>query len=147
MVKKITKQRGKRTHGWGSQKKHRGGGSQGGKGRGGVSKHKRLWLWKKGEKLGKKGFKSLQQRGLKKAERSINLRDIDKLAGDMKEINMMDHGYERVIGSGEIKKPLKIKARHFSAKAIDKITKAGGKVITDGEKEEESKGTEEANGA
>ncbi len=139
MVKKISKQRGKRTHGWGSQKKHRGGGSQGGKGRGGVSKHKRLWLLKKGETLGKRGFKSLQQRGLKRTECSINLRDIEKLAGDKKEINLIDHGYDRVLGSGEIKKSLKIRARHFSAKATDKITKAGGKVITDGGKEEAGK--------
>lgn len=138
MVRKMTKQRGYRTHGWGSQKKHRGGGSRGGKGRGGISKHKRLMFRKKDENLGKRGFKSLQQRGLKKIGKAINLRDLEKLAGDKKEINIMDHGYERVLGSGEIKKALKIKARHFSAKAKDKIAKAGGKVITDGG--EEAKG-------
>jgi large subunit ribosomal protein L15 len=136
MVKKITKQRGKRTHGWGSQKKHRGGGSQGGKGRGGISKHKRLMFSKKGIELGKRGFKSLQQRGLRKTDKSINLRDIEKLAGDKKEINLMDHGYERVLGSGEIKKPLSIKAKHFSAKAKDKSAKAGGKIISDSAEEE-----------
>lgn len=131
MGKKITKQRGRRTHGWGSQKKHRGGGSRGGRGRGGVEKHKRLWLLKKGDKLGKRGFKSLQQRGLKKVNRAVNLRDVEKMAEGKKEINLLDHGYERVLGSGEIRKPIKIKARHFSARAREKIKKAGGEVITD----------------
>lgn len=127
--KKIVKQRGYRTHGWGSQKKHRGGGSRGGRGRGGVLDQKKVWLLKRGEKLGKRGFKSLKQRGLKPRERVINLRDVEKLAGNKKEINLLDHGYERVLGSGDIKKPLKIRARHFSAKAKDKIKKAKGEVI------------------
>lgn len=142
-MKKVRKQRGYRTHGWGSQKKHRGGGSRGGRGRGGVEKHKRLWLLKKGEKLGKSGFKSLQQRGLKKSEKSINLRDVVKLAADKKEINLLEHGYERVLGTGDIKKPLKVKARHFSAKAKDKIECAGGKVIVYGAAEDTAKPVKE----
>jgi large subunit ribosomal protein L15 len=133
MIKKVTKQRGNRTHGWGSQKKHRGGGSRGGKGRGGISKHKRLMFRKKDENLGKRGFKSLQQRGIRKSQNAISIRDVEKLAGDKKVINLLDHGYERVLGTGEIKKALEVKAKHFSAKAKDKITNAGGKVIVDGE--------------
>lgn len=149
MARKVTKQRGKRTHGWGSQKKHRGGGSRGGKGRGGISKHKRLMLRKKGEELGKRGFKSLQQRGIRKSQKAISLRDVEKLAGGKKAVNLLDHGYERVLGTGEIKNPLEVKAKHFSAKARDKITNAGGKVIVDdkregSEKAEKSKGTESA---
>ncbi|MBI5072716.1 50S ribosomal protein L15, partial [Candidatus Woesearchaeota archaeon] len=38
--KKITRQRGKRWHGYGSKKKHRGKGSHGGKGFAGFHKHK-----------------------------------------------------------------------------------------------------------
>lgn len=129
MVKKITKQRGNRTHGWGSQKKHRGGGSRGGRGRGGVMDHKKGWLWKKGEKLGKRGFKSLEQRGLRDSGCEINLRDIEKMAGDKKEINLLDHGYERVLGTGEIKRPLRITARHFSARAEEKIKKVKGEAV------------------
>lgn len=144
MMKKIRKQRGNRTHGWGSQKKHRGGGSRGGKGRGGVEKHKRLWLLKQGEKLGKRGFKSLRQRGLKKHDRSINLRDIEKLAVGSKEINLIEHGYERVLGTGEMKKPLSIRAGHFSAKAKDKIEAAGGAVITEGRASAAKEGSGEA---
>jgi len=127
--KKIIKQRGHKTHGWGSKKKHRGGGSRGGRGRAGVLDQKKLWLWKRGGKLGKRGFKSLEQRGLKPAQRAINLRDVEKLAAGKKDINLLDHGYGRVLGSGEIKKPLKIKAKHFSEKAKDKIKKAKGEAI------------------
>jgi large subunit ribosomal protein L15 len=127
--KKIVKQRGHRTHGWGSQKKHRGGGSRGGRGRGGVEKHKKAWLLKKGEKLGKRGFKSLRQRGLKPSGKAINLRGVERLAEGKNEINLLDHGYERVLGSGEIKKPLKIKAKHFSARAKDRIKKVKGEAI------------------
>ncbi|UCD07719.1 MAG: uL15 family ribosomal protein [Candidatus Aenigmatarchaeota archaeon] len=127
--KKIVKRRGYRTHGWGSQKKHRGGGSRGGRGRGGVLDQKKVWLLKRGEKLGKRGFKSLKQRGLKPSGNAINLRDVEKLAGNKKEINLLDYGYERVLGSGEIKKPLKVKAKHFSARTKDKIKKVKGEVI------------------
>ena len=127
--KKITKQRGKRTHGWGSQKKHRGGGSRGGRGNSGNVDHKKTWLWKRGRKLGNTGFKSLEQRGLRKSGGEINLRDIERMAGDKNEINLVDHGYERVLGTGEIKRPLKITARHFSASAEEKIKKVKGEAV------------------
>lgn len=127
--KKVARQRGHRTHGWGSQKKHRGGGSRGGRGRGGVADQKKIWLWKRGKKLGKRGFKSLEQRGLRKSGCEINLRDIEGMAGDSKEINLLEHGYERVLGTGEIRKPLKITARHFSARAEEKIRKAKGEAV------------------
>jgi large subunit ribosomal protein L15 len=127
--KKIVKQRGSKTHGWGSKKKHRGAGSRGGRGRAGASGQKKLWLRKRGGSLGKRGFKSLRQRGLKQRERGINLRDLERLAKGKNEIDLLEHGYERVLGSGEISKPLKIKARYFSAKAKDKIAKAKGEAV------------------
>ena len=36
--KKVTKQRGSKTHGWGSMKKHRGAGNRGGRGKAGTGK-------------------------------------------------------------------------------------------------------------
>lgn len=130
--KKVVKQRGSKTHGYGSKKKHRGGGSKGGKGRGGTKDQKKLWLWKRGESLGKRGFKSLRDKGLRPSGRAINLRDVARLAGERKEIDLKDYGYERVLGSGNIGRPLSIRAKHFSAKAKDKVESAGGKVIADG---------------
>ncbi len=59
--KKIRKQRGHRTHGWGSPKKHRGRGSRGGGGHAGSKKHKKVWIMKnEPERLGKRGFQSLR---------------------------------------------------------------------------------------
>jgi large subunit ribosomal protein L15 len=135
--KKVTKQRGHKTHGWGSKKKHRGGGSRGGRGRGGIVDQKKIQLLKKGIRTGKRGFKSMRHRGLRPYEAFINLKDVERLAGEKKEINLGDHGYQRVLGTGRINRPLTVKARYFSAKAKDKIEKAGGKVIADGQESAE----------
>ncbi len=128
--KKHVKMLGKRTHGYGSHKKHRGAGSKGGRGCAGSKKHKKTWIlrYERGH-LGKRGFKSLKQRNIKPVERAINLRNIEKLLekGSM-EIDLTELGYDKVLGSGEIEKPLVIKAKLFSKRAEEKIQKAGGKV-------------------
>ncbi len=128
--KKVVKMRGSKTHGYGSKKKHRGAGHRGGRGRAGSFKHKKLMLIKRGELVRKKGFKSLEQKGIKKGLTSINLRDLIKLVGDSKEIDVSSLGYDKVLGKGNIDKPLTVKAKFFSAKAVEKIEKAGGKAIT-----------------
>jgi large subunit ribosomal protein L15 len=131
MPRKVHKQRGGRTHGWGSKKKHRGKGSRGGKGRAGITKHKKLFFKKRGIQVGKSGHKSLRQRGLKPAKRSINLRDIGKLAQGKKEIILKEHGYDKVTGAGTISSPIKVIAGSFSAIAQKKIEAAGGQAAKD----------------
>ncbi len=123
--KKIVKLRGSRTHGWGSVKKHRGGGSKGGRGRSGTKKHMRVWLRKQGKDIGKRGFKSMSQKGLKSSVKAINLKDIAKL----KEKDVSKYGYDKILGTGKIGKGLTIKAKSFSKKAIEKIQKAGSKAV------------------
>ena len=44
--KKTAKLRGSRTHGYGSSKKHRGGGSRGGRGMAGTKRQKKTWMLK-----------------------------------------------------------------------------------------------------
>ncbi len=127
--KKVVKLRGSKTHGWGSKKKHRGGGSRGGRGMAGAAKHKRLLLWKQGRDIGKRGFKSLSQRDLKKGVKAINLKDIGKLMGKEKEIDLSKSGYDKVLATGNIVKGLTIKAKSFSKKAAEKIQKAGSKAV------------------
>jgi large subunit ribosomal protein L15 len=128
--KKVVKMRGSKTHGYGSKKKHRGAGSRGGRGYAGITKHKKIWLLKHDpEHLGKRGFKSLRQRKLIPKPKAINLRDLEKLIGNKKEINLKELGYDKVLGSGKIKKSLIIKAKSFSKKAIAKIEKAKGKAV------------------
>jgi len=129
--KKVIKQRGSKTHGYGSKKKHRGAGSRGGRGMAGVIKHKKFWVMKnKPGHIGKRGFKTLQQRKVAAPRAmAINLRDIEKLAKDKKELDLSKIGYDKVLSTGNLSKPLTIKAYAFSEAAKQKIEKAGGKAI------------------
>ena len=132
--KKVVKMRGSKSHGYGYKKKHRGKGSKGGKGMAGSFKHKKSWIFRydRGH-LGKaKGFKSMKQREIKPDYRAINLRDIQKLADRNSLTGVIDLkslGYEKVLASGELKKPIEIKAKYFSKSAEEKIQKFGGKVL------------------
>lgn len=126
--KKVIKMRGSKTHGYGSKKKHRGAGSRGGRGYAGSKKHKKTWIRKyEPERIGKRGFKSLRQRGLRKAVRAVNVGDLERLAAGKKEIDLGKLGYDRVLGSGQLRKALDIKAAHFSKRAEEKIKKVKGK--------------------
>ena len=127
--KRNVKFRGSRTCGWGSTKKHRGGGSRGGRGLGGVKKQKKFHVTKyMPGHIGKRGFKSLGQRRIKPSVRAINLRDLVKIS-DKKEIDLKEFGYDKVLGTGTLEKALNVKARFFTKAAEEKITKAGGKVV------------------
>ena len=126
--------RGSKTCGYGAKKKHRGKGSKGGKGLAGAMDHKRNKILKEiPEHIGKRGFKSLKQRKIKPKIKAINLRDLNKILEKLKEkkeeINLKELGYDKVLGKGDLEKPLIIKAKSFSAKAKEKIEKIGGKAI------------------
>ena len=133
MRKKRAKLRGSHTHGWGHKKKHRGKGSKGGAGMAGIKGHKKFKLWKRGKKTGKRGFKSLAQRGIRPEVRTINLNRLALIEG--KEIDLEKLGYQKVLGCGEIGRPVSVKARAFSKRAEEKIRKAGGKAIVHGAQE------------
>jgi large subunit ribosomal protein L15 len=128
-LKKARKLRGSKTHGWGSEKKHRGAGSRGGRGRAGITKHRRLYFKKKGIVVGKTGHKSMSQRGLRPSVKSINLRDLEKLAPGKKEIILREYGYDKVTGAGSLKSPVKVIAKSFSARAAEKIESAKGQAV------------------
>jgi len=137
--KKVIKQKGSKTHGYGSKKKHRGAGSRGGRGMAGVTKHRKFWIMKnRPGHLGKRGFKTLTQRKITPAKpKTINLRDIERLVktkgSDSKEIDITKLGYEKVLSTGTLNKKLTIKAHSFSEVAKQKIEKAGGKTLVIGE--------------
>lgn len=121
------KYRGNRTHGRGNTKNGRGKGSRKGtaSAKGGRNF---MHLVKKGKKE-KKGFTSHQP-----GQTGINLRDIRKLVKeDQEEIDITEHGYDKVLGGGNIDEPLKIKARDFSENAEEKIKQAEGEAIEKGE--------------
>lgn len=134
--KKRKRRRGERTY-HGSHKKWRGGGSRGGRGKAGMHKHKWSYTLKyEPEHFGKRGFKSI-----KKREKAINLKELDRIAESLlkeglaeKEegrikINLGKIGYEKLLGFGKINKPLVVVAKSFSKKAVRKLEESGGKVI------------------
>jgi len=129
--KKKKKKRGSRTHGRGNTKKGRGKGSRKGtaSSKGGRNY---MHLVKKGRPE-KKGF---TRHG--KEQKGINLRDINELINeDTQEIDLEQQGYQKVLGGGELKKAVTVKARNFSKSAEKKIQEQGGEAVKiDGEKTE-----------
>ena len=132
-TKKARKFRGSRTCGRGG-KKARGSGNIGGVGMAGTGK-------KAGQKItfvkkfmhpyfGKQGF--ARGKGEKRKINVINISDITKnLQKHLKNGEVKLENY-KILGSGEIKEKLEIKAMAFSKKAKEKIENAGGKAIVIG---------------
>jgi large subunit ribosomal protein L15 len=121
--------RGSKTHGYGSKKKHRGGGSKGGRGQAGQFKHKKTFF-KRWGKAKQPRFKSLEHRGIRPKEKAINLGDLVKLT-DKNEIDAKEFGYGKVLSEGVLERPVTIKAKKFSERAKQKIEKAGGKAVVE----------------
>ncbi len=129
--KKNSRIRGARTVGWGFRQKHKGHGNKGGFGKAGTGKradHKKqvaLESDKKKRYFGKQGATS-RGTAIAKYEK-INLRDIKdnffKKDGD--KINFSKH---KVLGMGNGFKA-EITALSATASAIEKMEKAGGKII------------------
>ncbi|NYZ79994.1 uL15 family ribosomal protein [Candidatus Micrarchaeota archaeon] len=131
--RKITKQRGSRHVGRGKAKRGRGKGSHMGRGSVKRSQRNKMHIYKyEPERLNHKGFFSIYA---KSKQRAINLDDIERLT-EKNEINVVDFKFGKVLGGGTITRPLKITAYSFSAKAKEKIQKAGGQAIVLGEKVE-----------
>lgn len=126
--RKVRKFRGKRSYGYGSHKKHRGGGSRGGRGKAGMHKHKWSYTVKyEPDHFGKRGFK--HPPGAAKRVKAINLKYLEALAGGKKKLDLSKLGYNKVLGNGNISSALEVTAEAFSKKAIEKIEAAGGKVV------------------
>ncbi|MEK6885595.1 MAG: uL15m family ribosomal protein [Nanoarchaeota archaeon] len=126
------------SYGWGSRKKHISSGNKGGKGMAGTGKmagHKKLMMnhiYGTGEYFGKQGITS--RRTEKRINNVVNVgeieRDIETLKkkyGNNKE-GILDMKEFKILGDGEIKIKVNIKALKASKSAIEKIEKAGGKV-------------------
>ena len=126
--KKSSRIRGAKTCGWGFRQKHKGHGNKGGFGMAGTGKradHKKQWaksLDKKGKYFGKRGFTS--KGTAKKKYNQINLKDIKANFFGAK-IDLSDY---KILGTGDGFKA-EIIARSATASAIEKMKKAGGKVI------------------
>jgi large subunit ribosomal protein L15 len=129
---------GSRTHGRG-KKAGRGAGKRGGRGNAGLHKHKYIKTVKYlPNHFGRHGFKRPQS--VVGAKITINLFSLDERLDELikegkikkiknnYELNLDELGYEKLLGSGVITKPIKISVREATEKAISKIENAGGKV-------------------
>ncbi|MDI6702385.1 uL15m family ribosomal protein [Methanothermobacter wolfeii] len=135
--RKITRMRGSRTVGGGCSKKRRGAGHRGGRGQAGGHKHHWSWIVKYDPKhFGKYGFKRPQK--LIKRPETVNLAYLDEKIPELLEsgvaveengmivIDVTELGFEKVLGSGRLTRPVHVKAYEFSESAAEKIEEAGG---------------------
>ncbi|MEE8168030.1 MAG: uL15 family ribosomal protein [Candidatus Hydrothermarchaeales archaeon] len=148
--RKIRKQRGSRSCGEGSNKRHRGAGNRGGVGMAGTHKSKWTWVIKHApDHFGRSGFKIPSK--AKHVLNAINLWQIEEIAnkaevmGEEKEalgigreggklvIDVTEFDYDKVLGKGTITRPLVVKAGSFSKIAEEKIKGAGGNAIVIGD--------------
>ncbi len=115
---KLSRYRGSHTHGGGSKKKRRGAGNRGGRGKAGSGKKadQKANQYKKNEYFGKKGFNSKS-----KKQKPITLTKLNVLAKEAKLINLTELGYDKLLGSGNISKPIKVQVAKATTKAITKI--------------------------
>ncbi|MHC1625033.1 MAG: uL15m family ribosomal protein [Methermicoccaceae archaeon] len=133
--------RGSRTCGCGSHKKRRGAGSRGGRGKSGSHKRKFVHFLKLGYRKGKHGF--TRPPDAVKPQTAINLQELQEFAEELANsggtpekilwyeedtlcIDAGELGFDKVLGSGKLSRPMKVRAQQFSTKAALKIAEAGG---------------------
>ena len=125
-LRKTRWYRGSRTCGWGRVGQHRKSGARGGFGNAGLRKHKRFYMMKyEPDHFGYRGFKSIYPE-----KKVINLSDLNKFIEEgMDVINLDEMGFDKLLGKGELIKPVKIIVKEASKKAIEKVKKINGKII------------------
>jgi large subunit ribosomal protein L15 len=134
-LRKHRKMRGSRTQGYGRIGQHRDSGS---KGHRKVGRHKHLWSLVQNEfpnYFGKHGFHSPQ--AIHTKENTLNLNKLLELCQpNQTTLDLTTMGYTKLLGTGKITKALTITVPTCSKIATQKIQAAGGKIITETEKEE-----------
>jgi large subunit ribosomal protein L15 len=140
--KKVTKKRASTYHGYGrGQSHHKGAGNRGGRGRAGTGKRadtKKPSYWKT-ETPGRFGFTSKSKMSRTKRQ-AINLEDVHfHLAAWVDkglalkspkgyDIELKKAGYDKLLGTGDIKEKLFIITDFASKNAVEKVKEAGGEV-------------------
>nr|MDO8114410.1 uL15 family ribosomal protein [Candidatus Sigynarchaeota archaeon] len=146
-----SKYRGSRVCGWGIQGQHRGSGKNGGFGHAGGCKHRRSWIihyYGANGYWGKHGFhrptvvvKKVNPINIKDME--IKLPELEKAGAAVKkgthyEIDLGQIGYNKLLSTGNVNGKYNITVEMASAKAVEKISGAGGSVtVTEAGSDEE----------
>lgn len=133
-LRKIRKKRGSRTQGYGRVGQHR---KTSSKGMRKAGRHKHLWsyvLRYEPDYFGKRGFTS--PKSLKQKINVINVGELDELVEKVAQekegkyfIDLESLGYTKLLGMGEITKPVIVKVASCSKSAAEKIKEAGGQVL------------------
>ena len=141
-ARKIRKQRGSRTCGWGQIGQHR----KGNKGRRRVGLHKGGWTYitkYEPDYFGKKGFTS--QQALRGRDLIINVGALDNLVyhltlekkvdkkGNKVLLDLDKLGFDKLLGNGKVTQPLIVKIPAHSRIAAKKISDAGGQILKETE--------------
>ena len=142
--RKVRKYRGSRTHGWGQVGQHRARGGRGGTGKAGLDKHKWTYVIKHDPTYWeKKGFVSTKT--LNKTVSIINVGKLDDLADKLESEKKLERkdkkifldleslGYDKLLGTGEIIKPMLVKIASYSEAASRKLEEAGGQILKEKE--------------
>ena len=128
MVSRTNKFRGSRYHGRG-KKSGRGAGKRGGRGNAGINKHRLLTRLKYMPRhWGMHGFN--RHPSLRNVNATVNVGQLEELAGDGDSVNLTEMGFDKLLGSGRITKALTSEA---SARATEKIEAAGGSIESPGD--------------
>jgi large subunit ribosomal protein L15 len=136
-LRKVRKNRGSRTQGWGRVGQHRRTGS---KGRRNAGRHKALWSYVikyDPDYYSKVGFTS--PKSLKKEVKIINVGTLNGIAAklstekqeDKTVVDLAALGYKKLLGTGKVTKPLVIRVASCSKSAAEKVKNAGGQVLTE----------------
>ena len=139
-LRKVRRQRGSRTHGYGRVGQHR---KKGSKGVRKAGRHKHLWSYvitKEPDYFKKGGFTSPKSLG--REFNTINVGELDELAEKIIYeknvrgkteivINLKELGYDKLLGQGRVTKPTHVKVQFCSETAARKVEDAGGQVLVE----------------
>lgn len=130
---KGKKMRNSNTHGRG-KKAGRGAGLQGGRGRAGAHKHRRVMLQQKGGKHAHMAAKPWGRRGFHSVSRTvpdttINVRDLPARFPGLQEIDLTAAGITKLLAAGRVEAPVTVRVEKATKSAVEKIQAAGGQVV------------------
>lgn len=134
-LRKVRKQRGSRTHGYGQIGQHRHSGKQGGHGNAGLHKHKWSWLiLNDPDHFGRDPFKPPSWH---KVSKWANVGELGSFAGDGASkggpvsIDLDARGVEKLLGAGDVTRAYIVKVSSYTERAKQKLEEAGGKILTE----------------
>jgi len=144
-LRKTRKRRGSRTHGWGQVGQHR---KTGMKGDRRVGRHKHLWTYTikyEPDYFGRRGFTS--PRSLRQEINIINVGELNELIEKLDREKQLEKkegkafldldklGYQKLLATGTINKPVLVKVESCSETAAKKIEEAGGQILKEEQEE------------